>query len=43
MQVQAVLIRAFLAIHEELAEFGGTERRTQHPIHQHELVNRLTN
>ena len=39
MQVQAVPIIALLVVEEKLAKFGSTERRSDHTVVQHELVN----
>lgn len=38
MKVQTVFIRAFLAIHEELAEFRSSKRGSQHSFVQLMLV-----
>ena len=38
MKVEAILVGAFLAVHEELAELTGPEGGSQHPIQQVVLV-----
>lgn len=38
MEIEAVLVRALLAIHKELAELGGSERCSQHSLHEHKLI-----
>jgi hypothetical protein len=38
MQIETVFVRAFLAIHKELAEFGSAEGGTQHSLHIHKLI-----
>jgi hypothetical protein len=38
MQVETVFVRAFLAVHKKLAEFGSAEGGTQHSLHIHKLI-----
>ena len=38
MEIETVFVRAFLAIHKELAELGSAKGSAQHSLHVHKLI-----